>query len=269
MTKQTKLTDTAAHVTERGTALCWLIRQTDMRRSMRLLAAADIVTAFQDEDWFNRACVVGTLGVYGEMCLDRALDDLEAAGAIRFVGFRYTGYGRDSKYQVVTDPTSWRHRDPEVMVARRRRNSDRGQQSAVVQEQIQPFACNTAFATPTDGSGSPIVTCAGEELAALRLAAIATRTEVRKLSQVDLVLVAKAFGGSYTHAVRFLQAIERSASAVHISEADARSVQALLEDLRQRVTPAHRRDLRGAWAPVLRALANASCHAVGSREAAR
>lgn len=57
-----------------------------VRDSMRLLAAADIVITFASFREFSRSEVVREFSdVYTAKCLDRAMADLEAGGALRVV----------------------------------------------------------------------------------------------------------------------------------------------------------------------------------------
>lgn len=99
-----------------------LREKTGIRKSLRSLAATDIVRAFSFVGGFNRHDVQAEFGsIYGENCLDRTLADLEAAGAIECI--RTTGKGvPNAVYKVVQDVDSWGARQAEAAEARRHRH---------------------------------------------------------------------------------------------------------------------------------------------------
>lgn len=98
---------------------------TGMRRSPRLRAAAEICELAARLGTVNRRQVVHSLGhQYVEMCLDRALQDLEAAGVLRVLDGQTCGWG-GAVYVLERDASRW-HRRCRARRAERSRRTRRG-----------------------------------------------------------------------------------------------------------------------------------------------
>lgn len=99
--------------------------KTGIRKSMRAFASTDIIRAFPFGE-FSRRMVIDELGAtYTEMCLDRALSDLEAAGVVVCARSISCRGGSMSLYRVVSDMEAWGDRSEELALARRERVSAR------------------------------------------------------------------------------------------------------------------------------------------------
>lgn len=97
-----------------------------LRDSLRLLAASDIVAVFSYFSEFSRSEVIREFGdVYGAKCLDRAIADLEAGGAIDVVQKVKRDVSAGASYRV-THHEDWSPRKDELMAARMQRHGRGG-----------------------------------------------------------------------------------------------------------------------------------------------